>query len=70
MIFMDTLINFAKENFQLINLLVGVLGVLIALIAVIYELKARKHKNRQKDKPEEWPLASMWAPHEQLITEK
>ena len=53
MIFMDTLISFAKENFQLINLLVGVLGVLIALIAVIYELKARKHKNRQKDKPEE-----------------
>lgn len=44
---MDTLINFAKENFQLINLLVGVLGVLIAFIAVVYELKARK---RKKDK--------------------
>ena len=47
MIFMDTLINFAKENFQLINLLVGVLGVLIAFIAVVYEVKARK---RKKDK--------------------
>ena len=44
---MDTLINFAKENFQLINLLVGVLGVLIAFIAVVYEVKARK---RKKDK--------------------
>lgn len=41
---MNTLINFAKENFQLINLLVGVLGVLIAFIAVVYELKARKRK--------------------------
>ena len=50
---MDTLINFAKENFQLINLFVGVLGVLIALIAVIYELKARKRKKQTKDKPEE-----------------
>lgn len=45
---MDTLINFAKENFQLINLLVGVLGVIIAFIAVVYEVKARKRKKDNK----------------------
>jgi len=41
---MDTLITFAKENFDLINLLIGIFGVLIAVIALMYELKKRKNK--------------------------
>jgi hypothetical protein len=45
---MDTLITFAKENYQLITLFVGLLGVIIAIIAVIYEVNARKRKNNNK----------------------
>lgn len=41
---MDTLISYLKENFQLINLLVGLLGVAIAVIALAYEVKRRKKK--------------------------
>ncbi|MBQ6080212.1 MAG: hypothetical protein IJK93_08045 [Muribaculaceae bacterium] len=50
---MDTLITFAKENYELITLFVGLLGVIIAFIALIYELKARKRKKQEKDNPEE-----------------
>lgn len=50
---MDSLFNFAKENFQLISLFVGVLGVIVAFIAVIYELKAKKRKKKKNDIPEE-----------------
>lgn len=50
---MDTLITFAKENYQLITLLVGILGVLIAFIAVVHELKARKRNKQMKDGPKE-----------------
>ena len=50
---MDSLISFAKENFQLITFFVGVLGVIIAFIAVIYELKAKKRKKQKNDTPEE-----------------
>ena len=46
---MDTLIKFAKENYELITLLVGLLGVLIAFITLIHELKVRKRKNGRKD---------------------
>ena len=42
---MDTLITFAKENFQLITLVVGLIGVVIAFITLIHEVKARKRKN-------------------------
>ena len=52
-VFMDTLITFAKENYQLITLLVAVLGVIIAIIAVIHELNTKKRKNQEKDNPEE-----------------
>lgn len=49
---MDTLITFAKENYQLITLLVGLLGVIVAFIAVIYEFKAKKRNKHKKDSPE------------------
>ncbi len=44
---METITTFLKENFDLVNLLVGVLGVLIAFIALVYELKKRS-KNKKK----------------------
>ena len=49
---MDTLITFAKENYELITLFVGLLGVIIAFIALIYELNARKRKKQDKDNHE------------------
>lgn len=41
---MDTLITFAKENYQLITLVVGLIGVVIAFITLVHEVKARKRK--------------------------
>lgn len=40
---MDAIMSWAKENFDLICLVVGVLGVLISIISVIYEFKKKKH---------------------------
>ena len=36
--------TWAKENFQLICLAVGVLGVIIAFISFIYEIKKKQKK--------------------------
>lgn len=41
---MDELMSWAKENYDLITLFVGVLGVVIAIISLLYELKERKKK--------------------------
>lgn len=50
---MDTLTSFAKENFQLITLFVGLLGVLASIWAVYYEVKKkRKQKDKQKNEQE------------------
>lgn len=46
---MDSIFSFAKDNFQLLCLLIGVLGVLIGCISVIYELKQRNRKKQQKN---------------------
>ena len=43
---METVSTFLKENFDLVTLLVGVLGVFIAIIALVYELK-KKSKNKK-----------------------
>lgn len=43
---METISTFLKENFDLVTLLVGVLGVFIAIIALVYELK-KKSKNKK-----------------------
>lgn len=39
---MDSISTFLKENYDLVSLLVGVLGVMIAIIALVYELKKKK----------------------------
>ena len=39
---MDSISTWLKENYDLVTLLVGMIGVLIALVALIYELKKRK----------------------------
>ena len=39
--------SWAKENFDLICLFVGVLGVLVSIVSVIYEIK-KKRNNRKK----------------------
>lgn len=43
---METVTTFLKENYDLVTLLVGVLGVFIAFIALVYEMK-KKSKNKK-----------------------
>lgn len=45
---MDSLFSFAKENFQIITLLFGLLSVLIAVISLVYEIKAKKRKKSKE----------------------
>ena len=45
---MDALITFCKENFDFINLLIGVLGVMLAIIALGVEVRKRKKKKSKK----------------------
>jgi hypothetical protein len=44
---MDAIMSWAKENYDLICLFVGGVGVLVSIISVIYEIKA-KRRNRKK----------------------
>ena len=44
---MEATISWAKENFDLICLLVGVSGVLISIVSVVYEIKM-KRRNRKE----------------------
>lgn len=39
---MDAMWDWAKENFDLISLLVGLIGVVIAVISLMYEIKKEK----------------------------
>ncbi len=41
---MDAISTFLKENYDLVVLFFSVLGVLIALITLIYEVKKKKKK--------------------------
>lgn len=45
---METLIHFAKENFQLITLLVGLLGVIVAVITLLHAINTHKRKKDNK----------------------
>lgn len=45
---MDSLITFAKNNFDLIILLVAVLGVIVSVISMIYEIKKRKRNSEKQ----------------------
>ena len=41
---MDAIWDWAKENFDLISLFVGIIGVVIAVISMMYEIKKKKEK--------------------------
>ena len=41
---MDALIAWAKENYNLISLLVGIIGIIIGFISLFHELNTRKRK--------------------------
>lgn len=43
---MESISTWLKQNYELVSLAVGVLGVLIGVISVIYELKRRNNKKR------------------------
>lgn len=44
---MDTLITWAKENYNLISLLIGLIGIIIGFISLSHELNERKRKKRE-----------------------
>lgn len=44
---MDSLTTFLKENYDLVTLFVAVIGVIIAVISMVYEMK-KKSKNKKK----------------------
>ena len=50
---MDSITEFVKQNYQLICLLVGLLGVVVGFISVIYEVNARKRKKNNAEKADE-----------------
>ena len=41
---MDAIWDWAKENFDLISLFVGLIGVVIAVISLMYEIKKKKEE--------------------------
>lgn len=43
---MDAITTWAKENFDMITLLVGLVGVVIAVISLFYELKKKKAQKK------------------------
>ena len=45
---MDSLIDFAKHNYDLITLLVAVQGVLLGVISLFYEMKKKKRQKAEK----------------------
>jgi len=47
---MDAITTWAKENFDLITLLVGMVGVVVAVISLFYEIKRRKAIEKKKKK--------------------
>ena len=43
---MDTLSTLEKENFDMILLLVGMAGVVVSVISLIYEINKKKSKKK------------------------
>ena len=41
---MDAIWDWTKENYDLISLFVGLVGVVIAVISLMYEIKKKKEK--------------------------
>ena len=44
---MESISTFLKENYDLVSLLVGILGVVIALVALFHELKKKKSDKKK-----------------------
>ena len=44
---MEAIMDWAKENFNLISLFVGLVGVVIAVISLMYEIKKKKSSKKQ-----------------------
>lgn len=51
--YMDSLISFVKHNVPLISLLIGLLGVVVAVLSLRQELRERKHRLQKNQSPEE-----------------
>ena len=49
---MNSISQFAKENFQLILLLLSVLGVVIAFLSLVKEIQAKKRRNKKQEEAE------------------
>ena len=47
---METIMTWAKENYDLITLLVGMIGVVISVITLFYEIKKRKNRKEMGGK--------------------
>ena len=45
---MDSITQFAKENFQFILLFLSVLGMIIAFISVVKEVQYKKRRKQKK----------------------
>ena len=45
---MDAISTWAKENFDLITLFVGVIGVVVAVISLFYEIRKKKSDLRSR----------------------
>ena len=43
---METITTWAKENFDLITLFVGFVGVVVAVISLFYEIKKKKAQKK------------------------
>ena len=56
---MDTIWTWAKENFDIISLLVGIIGVFLSVYTLMYELRKRK-KERLKGKKTEGDRFPHW----------
>ena len=44
---MEAIMDWAKENYDLISLFVGIIGVVIAVISLMYEIKKKKEKEKK-----------------------
>ena len=43
---MEAIGTYLKENIQLVSLIIGLIGVVIAALSLMYELKRRKKKDK------------------------
>ena len=44
---MDAIMLWAKQNFDLISLFVGLIGVMVACLSLVYELKEKQKRKKE-----------------------